>query len=67
MEKPTQWCTGMVAVPKANGKVRICVDLTMLNENVHRERHMLPSVEQTLAHIGEVNIFSKLDANGGYW
>ena len=28
ISKPTDWCTGMVVVPKANGKVRICVDLT---------------------------------------
>ena len=29
---PTDWCTGMVVVPKAGGGVRICVDLTRLNE-----------------------------------
>ena len=28
VEQPTSWCSGMVVVPKANGKVRICVDLT---------------------------------------
>ena len=32
VEEPTNWCTGLVVVPKANGKVRICVDLTKLNE-----------------------------------
>lgn len=31
---PTAWCAGMVVVPKANGKVRICVDLTRLNQCV---------------------------------
>ena len=29
----------MVVVPKANGQVRICVDLTKLNENVRRAPH----------------------------
>ena len=43
-----EWCAGMVVAPKANGKVRICVDLTHLNQNVCRERHILPSVEQLL-------------------
>ena len=28
--KPTDWCSGMVVVPKANGKVRICVDLSYI-------------------------------------
>ena len=63
----TEWCAGMVVVPKANGEVRICVDLTKLNENVCRERHMLPSVEQVLAQIGDAKHFSKLDANSGFW
>ena len=34
VEQPTDWCAGMVVVPKAKGKVRICVDLTKLNESV---------------------------------
>ena len=38
IESPTDWCAGMVVVPKPNKRVRICVDLTKLNENVRRER-----------------------------
>ena len=30
--EPTEWYVGMVVVPKQGGKVRICVDLTCLNE-----------------------------------
>ena len=67
VEQPTYWCSGMVVVPKANGKIRICVDLTTLNQNVQRERHILPLVEQTLAQIGGAKIFTKLDANCGFW
>ena len=37
--QPTDWCSGMVVVPKANGRVRICVDLTHLNKAVKREIH----------------------------
>ena len=55
INEPTDWCAGMVVVPKQNGKVRICVDLTKLYESVCRERHILPSVEQTLAQIGGAN------------
>ena len=67
VEEPTEWCAGMVVVPKGNGKVRICVDLTKLNQNVCRERHILPSVEQTLAQLQGARVFSKLDANSGFW
>ena len=54
-------------MPKANGKVRLCVDLTKLNESVRRERHPIPAVEPTLAQLAGATVFSKLDANSGYW
>ena len=64
---PTEWCAGMVVVLKPNGKIRICVDLTKLNHSVLRERHPLPAVEQTLAQLAGAQVFSKLDANSGFW
>ena len=65
--EPTDWCSGLVVVPKKNKKVRIYVDLTNLNESVKRERHALPPVEQTLARVAGAKVFSKLDANSGFW
>ena len=67
VEEPTEWCAGMVVVPKPKGKVRICVDLTQLNPSVCRECHPLPVVEQTLTQIAGAQVFSKLDANSGFW
>ncbi len=67
VSEPTEWCTGMVVVPKANGKVRISFDLTQLNQSVHRERRPLPVVEQILAQLAGAKVFSKLDANSGFW
>ena len=67
VDEPTDWCVGLVVVPKSNGQVRICVDLTKLNESVCRERHLLPSVEQILAQLEGAKVFSKLDANSGFW
>ena len=57
---PTTWCSGLVPVPKPNGKVRLCVDLTKLNKAVHREIHPMPSVDERLAKLGKSRIFSKL-------
>ena len=67
IDEPTDWCAGMVVVPKADGRVRICGDLTRLNKCVKRERHMLPSVDHILAQMGDAKIFSKLNANSGFW
>ena len=68
VSEPTNyWCVGMVVVPKPGGRVRICVDLSRLNESVCRERHPLPAVEQTLAQLAGARVFTKLDANSGFW
>ena len=64
---PTDWCAGMVVVPKPAGGVRICVDLTKLNKSVCRERHILPAVDHILAQISGAKVFTKLDANAGFW
>uniref|UniRef100_A0A8C7WMF3 Gypsy retrotransposon integrase-like protein 1 n=2 Tax=Oryzias sinensis TaxID=183150 RepID=A0A8C7WMF3_9TELE len=52
---------------KKTDKVRICVDLTHLNLSVCREKYILPSVEETLGKLAGARIFSKLDANMGFW
>ena len=67
VDQPTPWCAGMVVVPKKNGAVRICVDLKPLNTNVQREVHPLPIVDETLAQLSGTTVFSKLDANSGFW
>ena len=67
VQEPTDWCSGMVVVLKLGGKIRICVDLTRLNESVCRERHPHPAVEQTLAQLAEAHMFAKLDAKYGFW
>ena len=57
----------MCKVPKTNGNVWICVDLMKLNSSIWRERHILPSMEETLAQLGNARVFSKLDTNSGFW
>ena len=66
-DEPTPWCAGMVVVPKKSGAVRICVDLKALNESVLREVHPIPKVDDTLAQLAGATLFSKLDANSGFW
>ena len=58
---------GMVVVPKKSGAIRICVDFRPLNEVVLREVHPLPKVDETLAQLAGATVFSKLDANSGFW
>ncbi|KAL9967390.1 hypothetical protein ACROYT_G025604 [Oculina patagonica] len=67
VDQPTDWCAPMVVTPKSNGKVRVCVDLSKLNEYVKRENHPLPAVDTTLGRLAGSRVFSKLDANSGFW
>ena len=63
IDEPSPWCAEMVVVTKPSGKVRICVDMKPLIENVMREFHPLPAVDETLAQLSGARIFTKLDAN----
>ena len=67
VDTPTPWYAGMVVVPKSSGEVWVCVDLKYLFQSVLREVHPLPKVETTLAQLSGAKVFSKLDANSGFW
>ena len=67
ISEPTEWCVGMVVVPKKSGAIRICVDLKPLNESVKREIHPIPTVDEIMAQLSGSKMFSKLDANSGFW
>ncbi|KAL5503067.1 hypothetical protein EMCRGX_G009958, partial [Ephydatia muelleri] len=67
VDEPTPWCAGMVVAPKKGGAIRICVDYQPLNRYVCREVYPLPKVDETLAQLAGAKIFSKLDANSGFW
>ena len=67
VDEPTDWCAPIVVVPKQSGDVRICVDLTKLNEAVRRENYIIPKGESTLGSIASKgHIYTKLDANSGF-
>ena len=47
IEEQTDLHAGIVVIPKQNGSVRICVDLTQSNKSVSREKHMMPYSSST--------------------
>ena len=64
VEEPTAWCADM---PKKTGYVQTCADLKYLNESKLREVHPLLQAADTLAQLYGATVFSKLDANSGFW
>ena len=65
--EPSEWCAGIVVVLKSTEAVRICVDLNLLNTSVLREPYTIPTVDKTLAQLPGATIFSKVNANSGFW
>ena len=58
VQERTAWCSGMVVVPKSNGQVRICVDLTQLNKCLQR-KVSTPSSRANSFSVGWCNGFFK--------
>lgn len=66
VEKPTEWVSPVVIVPKPNGDIRVCVDMREVNEAVVRERHPIPTIDELLQDMAGSRVFSKLDLKLGY-
>ena len=66
VQQPAPWCAGMVVVKK-NGGVKICIDLKPFNQCILREHQALPKVDDILGQLTGATVFSKLDANSGFW
>ena len=60
---PTSWINPLVSVEKPNGDVRICLDMRQANRAILREKHPVPTIEETLQEISGAKVFSKLDLN----
>ena len=63
---PTSWVNPLVVVEKESGDVRVCLDMRRANQAIVREKHPVPTVEETLQEISGAKVFSKLDLNMAY-
>ena len=68
VDEPTQWVNSLVVVEKPQSKkLRICLDPRHLNKAIQREHFQLPTLEDITTRLTGAQMFSKLDANHGYW
>ena len=66
VEGPTPWVSPLVAVAKPNGEALVCVEMRRVNEAVVRERHPIPTLEETLQAMNGAKVFSNLDLRSSY-
>jgi hypothetical protein len=56
----------IVVVPKAYGKMRICLDDKMANKAIDRERHQSPTIDDIRTALNGAKYFCKIDLKSGY-
>ena len=66
VDESVEWCNSFVLVPKANGKVRLCLDLARLNQVLIRPIHMGPTLNDILPKLYNVKYMPIIDASLGY-
>ncbi|XP_065076257.1 uncharacterized protein K02A2.6-like [Ochlerotatus camptorhynchus] len=61
------WVSPLVVANKANGQIRLCVDLRRVNQAVIRDRHTMPVIDDVLTKIGKGNVWSVLDVKDAFF
>ncbi|XP_018493689.1 uncharacterized protein K02A2.6-like [Galendromus occidentalis] len=64
---PTLFVSNIVVVPKANGKIRLCLDPQHLNRALRRGPHPIKRFEQIQCKLNKAAYFTTLDANESFW
>lgn len=57
----------MVTVRKPESSLRLCLNPFNLNKNVQKKYSQIPTFEQICAKIPRTKIFTRLDADKGFW
>jgi hypothetical protein len=60
------WLANPVIVPKANGKLRMCIDYTSLNKACPKDPYPLPRIDKIVDSTSRCDLLSFLDAYSGF-
>ena len=68
-EGPTPWISPVAVLPKANGVIRLGVNMRQANGAIVRERHPIPTVnrDEVLHVLNGRAVFSKLDIKRAFY
>ena len=66
MDETSEWCNRFVLVPKAKGKVHLCLDLARLNRALIRPIHRDPALNDILPRPVDIKHHTLIDASSGY-
>ena len=66
IDKMAEWCNSFVLVPKANGKVQLCLDPAQLCQVLIRPIHWGPTLNDILPKLNNVQYMSIINMSSGY-
>ena len=66
VDGPTPWVSPIVVVPKADGGVRLCIDMREPNKAIKREKYIMPTLGDLISDLNGSTVFSKLDLSNAY-
>ena len=56
----------IVAVPKSDNTIQLCLDMRQANKAIQRERHVIPKIDDMLQDLHGARYFTKIDLREGY-
>lgn len=62
----SEWISPVVIARKANGKIRLCIDLRHLNNNIVVEKFPLPNINEMVSMLRGATWFSTIDLSAAY-
>ena len=63
----TDWVSSVLAAPKRDGSIRVCLDPKDLNTAINRSHYPLPTVDDVTSLLTKTKVFSVMDAKSGFW
>lgn len=63
----TKWTSPVIFAPKKYCSRRFCNDYCRLNYLMFSDSYLIPRMDECIDSLGDVNIFSTIDCNSGYW
>ena len=67
ISEPIEWLNSFVCVKKANGKIRLCLDLTHLNKWIIRLRYSAKLVDNILHRLNGAKYFTIVDSTSSFF
>lgn len=67
VDYPTDWINNMQIVESPDRSLRICLDPKPLNECIKREHFSIPKINELMAEVCGMEIFTVLDLKKGFW